>query len=219
MDSYTFALALGGAGLVAMAASGFGHGHGVPHGAQSHAGHTTGHGVAHAHGVAHPQTGSSRFGRGGRPGGGVRSALLSLTSPRVLFSLLIGYGAAGVLLRPWLAGAALVAAAVGGAAVLELALARPLWNFASRFASRPAATLEGSLMSDATAASGFNNDGEGLVAIEVDGQIVQCLGRLRTEDRVLGVRVRSGDRLRVEDVDATRGRCVVSYVGHSPDAR
>jgi len=63
------------------------------------------------------------------------------------------------------------------------------------------------------AATGFDANGQGLVTAEVDGQVIQVLGTLRSEDRAAGIRVRSGDRLRVEDVDSRRNRCTVSYVG------
>jgi translation initiation factor IF-1 len=43
--------------------------------------------------------------------------------------------------------------------------------------------------------------------------VVQVLGTLRAEDRALGVRVRAGDRVRIEDVDVERNRCTVSYLG------
>ncbi|HWG34607.1 MAG TPA: hypothetical protein VN650_10590 [Gemmatimonadaceae bacterium] len=219
MDSYTFALALGGAGLVAMAATGLahsgshegaggsggghdsgGHGH-LPHGdSVMHAGHAAGAHL-HAHAPAHHP-------------GGLKSTLLSLASPRVLFSLLVGFGLTGVVARPLLSGVVLLAVALLGAVVFERALVAPLWRFLFRFASNPATTLEGSLLSEARAASGFDDNGQGLVAVEVDGQIVQCLGTLRDDDRALGVRVRAGDVLRVEQVDAARSRCTVSYIGH-----
>ena len=54
-----------------------------------------------------------------------------------------------------------------------------------------------------------------LIAVDVDGQVVQVLGTLRREDRALGVRVRAGDRLRIEDVDGAKHRCTVSYLGRS----
>jgi len=215
MDSYTFALALGGAGLVAMAATGLAHS-GSHEGAGGHdaAGHAhlqhgdtmvhTGH-AAGAHLAAHTTL---------HHAGGFKSTLLSLASPRVLFSLLVGFGLTGVVARPLLSGVALLIVAILGALVFERALVAPLWRFLFRFASNPATTLEGSLLSEARAASGFDDNGQGLVAVEVDGQIVQCLGTLRENDRALGVRVRVGDVLRVEDVDAARSRCTVSYVGH-----
>lgn len=218
MDSYTFTLALGGAGLVAMAASGMTHagdlgGHGAAHpgaaahGADSHA--------AAQHGAPPHVAGHARSARGSHHGGGLRSALIAMASPRTIFSLLVGFGLTGVVGRHFVGGALLLALAAVGALTFELALVAPLWNFLFRFASAPAASLEGSLMSEAHASSGFDVTGSGLVAIEVDGQIVQCLGTLRPDDRAMGIRVRAGDRLRVEEVDAARNRCTVSYVGHA----
>ena len=214
-----FALVLGGTGLVAMAAGGLAHIGGDSHHAGSDSaaggGHATGGthaGHAHTTHVGHEHVGHAHA------SAGVKSALLSLASPRVLFSLLVGFGLTGVIGRPFLGGALLVVLAVCGALLFESALVRPLWRFLFRFASSPAMTLESSLMSEARAASGFDDNGQGLIAVEVDGQIVQCLGTLRADDRSLGVRVRAGDVLRVEDVDATRSRCIVSYVGHERKA-
>ena len=204
MDSYTFALVLGGAGLVAMAATGLAHSgahSGPPAGGHGVTGHTAGH--AHSGHAAGHVAGHA---------GGVRSALLSLASPRVLFSLLVGLGLTGVVLRPFLSGVLLLIPAVAGALVFERALVAPLWRSLFRFASNPATTLDDSLMSEARATSGFDDNGQGLVAVEVDGQIVQCLGTLRHDDMALGVHVRAGDVLRVEDVDAARNRCTVSFV-------
>lgn len=221
MDSYTFALALGGAGLAAMAALGVSHlgGHQNGSGHASHAGHAAHdahatllphtHGAHGAHG-AHAHLPATRL----VTRDGARGLLLSLASPRTLFSLILGFGATGLLLRPLLGGVTLAAAAVAGAILFEGGIVRPVWNALFRFASAPAASLEGSLMSEATASSGFDADGNGLVAVEVDGQLMQCLGTLRPEDRALGIRVRAGDRLRVEDVDARRSRCTVSYIAH-----
>lgn len=221
MDSYTFSLALGGAGLVAMAASGFAH-------VGDHGGQHAGTGGSHGHDGAlttaahqqislsgHPGTAHGQSGQAVHHGGSARSALLALASPRAIFSLLVGFGLTGVVGRHLAGGALLLTLAIVGALVFEFALVGPMWKFLFRFASAPAASLEGSLMSEAHATSGFDADGNGLVAVEVDGQIVQCLGTLRLTDRELGVRVRAGDRLRVEQVDAARSRCTVSYVGHA----
>lgn len=215
MDSYTFSLALGGAGLVAMAATGLAHSGSHP--GSGAAGHAAGHGSSgHQAGQAHSHP--SELHLAGRAAmhhtGGLKSTLLSLASPRTLFSLLVGFGLTGVVLRPFLAGIVLLAISVLGAIVFERALVAPLWRFLFRFASNPATTLEDSLMSKARAASGFDGNGQGLVAVEVDGQIVQCLGTLCPDDFALGVRVRAGDVLRVEEVDAVRSRCTVSFVGH-----
>ena len=215
MDSYTFALVLGGTGLVAMAATGLAHS-GSHDGAGGHDAGGHAH-LPHADGAGHPghAAGAHAAGRtAAHHTGGLKSTLLSLASPRVLFSLLVGFGLTGVVARPLLGGIALLVVAVAGAVVFERALVAPLWRGLFRFASNPATTLEGSLLSEARAASGFDNNGQGLVAVEVDGQIVQCLGTLREDDLALGVRVRAGDVLRVEQVDAARSRCTVSYVGH-----
>mgnify|MGYP001552877409 FL=1 len=214
MDSYTFALALGGAGLVAMAATGLAHS-GSHEGAGGHGsgGHAhLQHGESHSH-AGHSDDVHLAVHAAAHHAGGFKSTLLSLASPRVLFSLLVGFGLTGAVARPFLGGVALLAIAILGAVVFERALVAPLWRFLFRFASNPATTLEGSLLSEARAASGFDDNGQGLVAVEVDGQIVQCLGTLRGDDLALGVRVRAGDVLRVEDVDAARSRCTVSYVG------
>jgi translation initiation factor IF-1 len=159
-----------------------------------------------------------QLGHGGHDGHGAHQAgsqlLASLLSPRVLFSVLVGVGATGLLLRP-LIGATLLlfVAALAGGVAFEALLVRPLWNFLFRFASQPALTLESALMDEARAASGFDRAGHGLVLVELGGEVVQVLGTLRDEDRALGVRVRAGDRVRIEDVDATRNRCTVAYVG------
>jgi translation initiation factor IF-1 len=218
MDLYLTSLVLGGAGLGAMALSGVGH-HGH---AGDHAGHDAGdvslgahagHGGHAGHagvpgGAAHQGAHAAAHGIGGK-------ALGVLLAPRVWFAFLVGFGAAGLLLRDLAAGWALAALAVLGGVAFEALVVRPLWNFLFRFASRPALTLESTLMDEARAASGFDRAGHGLVAVELDGQVVQVLGTLRAEDRALGVRVRAGDRVRIEDVDAARNRCTVAYLGPS----
>lgn len=132
----------------------------------------------------------------------------SLLSPRVLFALMVGFGAGGVLSEPlgepWRLGAAIL-----GAAAFEALFVGPIWRFLFRFESSPAVTLESSIEDDARAVTGFDADGCGLVAVDVDGQIVQLLATLTPDDRARGVRIRTGDLLRIADVDAARGRCTV----------
>jgi hypothetical protein len=134
-------------------------------------------------------------------------------SPRVIFSVLVGFGAAGMLMRGILSGPLLFAAAAVGGIAFETLLVAPLWRSMFRFASAPAATLESAISDQVSAVTGFDANGQGLVAIELDGQVVQLLATLRTDDREAGVRVRAGDQLRVEDVDAARNQCTVSYLG------
>ena len=200
MDFYGIALATGATGLVAMALGGVSHGMGhTGHGA--HGGHA-GHGAHGGHGAA---THAGHGHHAGDQGGGWAHALLS---PRVLFALLIGFGAGGLVAlplgEPWRAGAAIL-----GAAAFEGLLVGPIWRFLFRFESSPAATLESAVDDEARAVSGFDARGNGLVALEVDGQIIQLLASLDVAERERGVRIRSGDVVRIAAVDATRGSCTV----------
>ena len=209
MTIYEFSLALGAAGLGIMGLSGFAHtvGH---HG--GHAGHAGHHGVSARAGM-----------RGGARGAGARSgslrgagrvggrALWALLSPRPLFSLLVGFGAVGSMLGPIVPGVLLLPFAVLGAGVFEFGLMRPLWNFLFRFESAPAMTLESCIGDEARAATSFDAKGNGLIALELDGQVVQVLGSLRPEDRDAGIRVRAGDPVLIDDVDAARNRGTVRW--------
>src|SRR6185295_6103613 len=112
-----------------------------------------------------------------------------------------GFGAAGLLLAALLPEPLLAAAAVAGGFAFELAAVRPVWNFFFRFGSEPALTLESAVTDVATAVTGFNPAGEGVVKIELDGQIVQVLARLTPADRASGTRVHAGDTVVVEEVD------------------
>ncbi len=218
VDPYLFSLLLGGIGLLAMAALGLGgHGHGT--GLRAHHGHG---GAAHTHHAA-PGTGhahASSHGHGGPAQQGAHhhaptGRWLLLLSPRVWFTLLVGFGAGGLLARPLGSGLLQLLAGVAGAVLFEGLLVRPLWNLLARFESSPAQTLEHGVMDEAEAVSGFNASGEGLVRMTVDGQVVQLLGTLRTEDLAAGIRVRAGDRVIIESIDSRRQRCVVSAAGRS----
>ena len=204
MSIYEFSLALGAAGLGIMGLSGFAHtvgGHHAGHAApSSHTGH-------HAMSVR----GGARAIRGGGARGGTR-LLWALLSPRALFSLCLGFGVSGVVLHNLLGGSVLFVIAAIGALIFELGLMRPLWNFLFRFESTPALTLETCIGDEARAATSFDAQGNGLIALELDGQLVQLLGSLRREDRDAGVRVRAGDPVRIDDVDAERNRCTVRAV-------
>jgi hypothetical protein len=218
MDLYISSLLLGAIGLAAMAISGLGHqGHTHGQGGHGHAGHGgAGHGDGHGngahshagHAIANGAGGAKHAGRGGRD-----SFLWALMSPRILFSLALGFGAAGELVQPIFPGGVFRAiAALGGALVFERFFVTPLWNFAMRFASQPALTLESAITDEATAVTAFDANGQGIVSVEVDGQIVQVLATLLPADRSLGVRVRAGQRVRIEDVNAAASRCTVSLI-------
>jgi hypothetical protein len=205
MDVYGFSLALGATGLAAMAIGGLAHvghdGHG--HAGDAHAGHA--HTAEMQAGQAH---GASTHVAPAHPAPAHTGWFFSLLSPRVLFALLIGFGAGGLLAsplgEPWRAGAAVLAAAA-----FEGLFVGPLWRMLFRFESSPAATLESAIEDDARAVMGFDANGQGLVALDVDGQVVQLLATLTAEDRARGARVRSGDLVRVSSIDAARHRCTV----------
>jgi hypothetical protein len=219
MDVYGFCLALGGTGLAAMAIGGLSH---LGHAGQGHAGHA-GHG-GHAHGgsghgghghAGHAHTAGMHAGHAHAASAHAAPAhdapaqlFFSLLSPRVLFAMLVGFGAGGLLAsplgEPWRAGAAVLAAAA-----FEGLLVGPLWRMLFRFESSPAATLESTIEDDARAVMGFDANGQGLVALDVDGQVVQLLATLSADDRARGARVRSGDLVRVSSIDAARHRCTV----------
>ena len=202
MDLYTFSLLLGGAGLAAMGINSLGHhGHSQAHSHQAH------HGSSHGH---HGHHGHHHTGHGHEALSAVSRTALSLLSPRVLFSVLLGLGLTGMLARNLIGGAPLFIAALAGGIAFERIVVAPLWNFLLRFASRPAVTLESCVTDDATAVTAFDKKGQGLIAVEVDGQMVQVLGTLQAADREAGVRVKAGDRVRIEEVDAARNRCTVS---------
>ena len=215
MDLYSSSLLLGAAGLGVMALGGLGHRGHAGSAARGH-GHAAGHGhgnaAGHVHGVRHSGhvTGA---GHASPARDAMSNALWTITSPRFLFSFVLGFGLVGELLRPVLGGPLLLAAAVAGAVLFERVLVSPLWNFTMRFASAPAVTLESAVSDEATAVTSFDANGQGIVSLEVDGQIVQILATLRPDDRALGTaRVRAGQRVRIEDVDAAQNRCTVSLI-------
>jgi hypothetical protein len=211
MDLYGFCLALGGTGLAAMAVGGLSHlGH-AGHGGHGHGAHTGHAGNAHGgsvHGgnahAAHAAHGSHAHNAGDH----TPNVFYSLLSPRVLFALLVGFGAGGLLAtplgEPWRAGAAILAAAA-----FEGLLVGPLWRMLFRFESSPAATLESAIEDDARTVMDFDANGQGLVALDVDGQVVQLLATLAPDERARGVRIRTGDVVRVSSIDAARNRCTV----------
>ena len=217
MDPYTFSLTLGGVGLGVMALSGFAQaihaGHG--HDAHAHSGHGhahTGHGHAHGH-ADHAHDHTAAHVAHGVARAHASSKLLALLSPRVAFSVLVGFGAAGLLLRPVLAEPGLLVASLGGGIGFEWLAVGPLWRFLFRFASAPAMTLESAVEDEARAVTSFDASGHGLVAVELDGQVVQLLATLTAAERNTARKVRAGDRLRIEAVDTARNRCTVTYLG------
>jgi len=213
VDAYNFGLALGAAGFAAMAIGTVAGARGR-HGRGSR-GRSAGRGQGQAR-SEHTQSVRVNAAVRSNPlhlGSAAWRFLGALASPRVGFSAILGFGATGTLLRPALHEPWLAVAAVLGGIAFERLLIAPLWSFLSRFESVPALTLESCVEDEARAVTSFDAAGHGLVAVELDGHIVQLLGVLSPREQGTGVRVRAGDRLRIEAVDATRNRCTVTSLG------
>jgi len=157
------------------------------------------HGSSHAHGhVVHPVTGSHHGLHGHDVGIGGKALAQAWLSPRVLFSLIVALAAA------WL---------------FERWLIQPLWRVLFGFASLPARTLESVVLDEAQAVTNFDKRGHGLIALDLDGQVVQILGVLHEEERKFGVRIRAGDRVSITAVDTKRNCCTVTRLPTPPAAR
>ena len=192
--------------MVAMAFLGFASSHASGHHGHDTSGHEMhgvggqhGHSVTPSHGVAH--------------GPAHHTDVWSWLSPRVLFNFLVGFGETGLIVEKLVGPVlALPIAFVGGVA-FETFIVRPIFNSLFRFESLPAQTLESALMSEGRAVTGFDAHGNGLVSLELGGEVVQVLGTQLKEDRAAGVRIRAGDTVRIEEVDGARNRCTVSRIG------
>ena len=186
------AMVLGLVGLVAMSLLGFTHGH-ATHGHSAHGHADSSHGV-HGHSShGHHDSSATKF--------------LAFLSPRVLFSLALGFGAAGLVLNAFFPLWVAVILAAVGALALERLVVYPYWNWLMRFASAPAEMMGDTVRAKARAVTRFDGSGSGLIQLELDGQVRQVLGTLTSEQR--GLEVLVGDAVRVESVDV-RGNCTVS---------
>jgi hypothetical protein len=229
MDLYIFSVVLGAAGTAAMAFLGFSSSHGATHHGHDTSGHEMhgigGHGhsvnVAHgttpvsghahdagrmhltAHTHAAPQSGSADW----------KSHLWTWLSPRVLFNFLVGFGATGLIVERLVGPELALPIAFVGGVVFEVFIVRPIFNSLFRFESAPAQTLESALMSEGRAVTGFDANGNGLISLELGGELVQVLGVQLNSDRTAGARIRAGDMVRIEEVDSARNRCTVSRIG------
>jgi len=209
MDLYTGCLLLGGVGLAAMGLAGLSHGsHAHSHGGAR--GHLRGGHQPGSHGARAGQSAAHHAHGGGSLRTSVSDAALALLSPRLLFSFLLGFGLAGMLLRSLLSGPLLLVVSLVCGLLFERLLMAPLWNLLLRFASNPAVTLESCVTDEATAVTAFDKNGQGLISVEVDGQVVQVLGTLTRDALTAGRKVKAGDLVRIEEVDSARHRCVVS---------
>ena len=212
MNVYLFATVLGLLGLVLMAVLGSLHGAASGH-AHGHAGHAPGQSGAHSEtGAAHHGPGAVRdlhHGAGHSPASGSSGWLLTLASPRALFSLALGFGLTGLLLTHVLPAVLLLAAAALGAVLFEALLIRPYWSFLLRFESRPALTLASVSGGPAQAATDFDARGAGLITFELNGETRQMLAHLDAPAPAAGVSVRRGEALTIESIDERANRCTV----------
>lgn len=202
---YETLLAVGGLGLLAQTVLGFAHGHGDHHG--GHHGEHSGNGhQAHGHGHAHSEHGEHH----GEQKQAGPSPLWAIFSPLTIFSISLGAGATGLLAGPHLSAPLTGLAAAGGGIAFYGLFVRPLWTLLFRFTSEPARALDGSVAASAEAVTRFDEKGQGIVRLTVDGQIVRVLAHLESDDRAKGVDVRPGDRLVVTSVDGQKNTCRVS---------
>ena len=234
MDLYIFCVVLGAAGMAAMAFLGFTSSHSAGHQTHDTSGHEMhgiggihGHQVTPTHGIVHgPAHAHDATHADGRmhltahthavphaQATGWKSHLWSWLSPRVLFNFLVGFGATGLIVERLVGPVLALPIAVVGGIGFEAFVVRPFFNSLFRFESQPAQTLESALMSEGRAVTGFDANGNGLISLELGGELVQVLGTQLNEERVAGVRIRAGDIVRVEEVDDARNRCTVSRIG------
>ena len=211
MNVYLSATVVGLLGLIGMAALGLAHGHSP--GGRSHGGH--GHNNHNAHGL-HSAAARGHH-RASGDSGSVLSSVLILTSPRLILSVILGFGLVGLLLSAFpltsqLPAAMLLALAGAGGVAFNGLVIQPYWNALMNFQSRPALSLGNSGLESADAVTDFDHSGSGLVALEFEGEVRQLLATLDTAEQQQGLRVRRGDRLRIESIDEERNRCTVSSV-------
>ena len=195
------AMVLGLVGLIAMAVLGLSHGgHHGQH--SSHGHHEVGIGHNHhAHGT-HQHSSHSH----GSSEHNALGQLLIFLSPRAIFSLALGFGAVGMTVS-FLPQFLAVIVAGAGAILFERLLVQPYWNAMFKFASTPAKNLESVKGALATANTNFDANGQGLIELELDGQVRQVLGTLKDKTMI----VTRGQQIRIEAVNSD-GSCIVSKI-------
>ena len=229
---YLLLLLVGAIGFVALVGLGFIHGSG--HHGHSHGhGHANGHGMLH-HGPTHAAVGHAHHGpvhhgpvhhgpaHHGHGNGHHHDSNHNswfLISPLDIFALSLGAGATGILLGKSLTELQLGVAAAAGALVLNYGIIKPLMRLLMRFASTPSEGLEGAVATCAQAATAFDEHGQGVVKLTIDGQVVQLLATLADEELSQGVRVKKGEEVVIIEVNATRNTCRVTKELQFPELR
>lgn len=204
MNVYLAATVLGLLGFTVMAASGLARGHHAP-GHQYPSPGPPGHGHR---GPAHSHHAHSK-------GGGL---LLTLMSPRVIFSIMVGFGLTGLVLDsidvPLPVTLRGLVALTGGV-LFERLFVQPYWDALMMFQSRPARSLSSVTMTRAQAVTDFDQAGQGVVALEFEGEVRQLLATQVAYEHAAGLRIKRGDVLQLGTVDEARNRCTVSTL--NPD--
>lgn len=207
MDGYMLILYIGFGGLLLMAVLGLGHQWAGSHG---HGG--AGHHHAHSPGARHHGH-LAKGSHGAKTSDRLTGILHLLFSPRLIFSLLLGFGATGVLLRPlaehWPLFLLPVVAAID-AGVFERYIVQPFWRLLFGFASTPALTLESLVQAEGEAVTNFDAAGHGLISVDLDGQVRQLLASWPAAERQAGQRLRAGDHVLIQAVDPRRNSCTVT---------
>jgi len=187
-----------------------GGGHGAHVGDAGHAGHAGD--IGHSGDAGHAGHGESGHGHSDASHHGdasgentlaIKAPFWLLPSPIKVFSVLIGFGLAGIVFReltPALQYEWLLAVAVLTGVVFERFMVRPYWSFLFRFASTPAGLLQSVVATKAIAVTTFNRSGCGLVRICVDGESRDVLARLVPQER--GAPVHKGDSVLIEGANA-----------------
>jgi hypothetical protein len=99
--------------------------------------------------------------------------------------------------------------AVPAAVGLEWAIVGRIWRFALGFQGQPASPMDALLFEEVEAVTVFHN-GKGVVRAVKDGRSVQFVARLQGNQE--GEAVRTGDRLRILEVDAENERVTVTRI-------
>lgn len=120
----------------------------------------------------------------------------------------MGFGVTGALVSHFIQGWPCLVLALLGAYLVRTFCIGPLMSGVLMWASAPAKTLDAAVLETGAAASNFDEQGYGMVRLNLDGQVVQLLGQVAPEDRA-GPRVSSGEILFIRSVDTVRQRCVV----------
>ncbi len=205
---YALLFLVGFFGFVGMAGLSFLHS-----GHQSHTGNhgSTGEALGSLKAIQHAHGPKVHAARGTKVAKGGRFRPWWAISPFDLLAYATGAGAVGEVLRQQGVSPLLTLwAAVAGALAFNFGLAKPILNLLLRFESRQSEGLEGSVSHSAEALTRFDAQGRGLVRLALDGQVVQVLATLDSDERSRGVTVAKGDALLVVDVDASRNTCRVT---------